>query len=317
MVLGIYERIARRLIAFVVLLISSAWMVTDSLTQQVSDPNFNARVPQPAYRRNHPKVLFDEAHHNFHTAGGRYKAFADLVTSDGYRITPNRTAFSKDLLRRYDILIIANALGAEIMTDPKASGPAFTEDECDAVRDWVTRGGKLLLITDHQPTGAAASNLAKRFGVTLSNSTIMDPAESNHLKGYFEVNLEFTHENRLLLHHPITDGRDARERINRVVTFGGQAIKGPPGSVGFLKLGPSAVNASSRKLSAAGEFQALAMKFGAGRLVVTGEAGMLSAQLVAEEDGKPPSSPWGMNFPGIDNRQLALNIMHWLSGRLK
>jgi len=26
---------------------------------------------------------------------------------------------------------------------------------------------------------------------------------------------------------------------------------------------------------------------------------------------------FGMNRPGIDNRQLALNIMHWLSGMLK
>jgi hypothetical protein len=25
----------------------------------------------------------------------------------------------------------------------------------------------------------------------------------------------------------------------------------------------------------------------------------------------------GMNRPGIDNRQIALNIMHWLSGALK
>jgi hypothetical protein len=42
--------------------------------------------------------------------------------------------------------------------------------------------------------------------------------------------------------------------------------------------------------------------------VVLGEAACLSAQLVA--GGK---KPFGMNVPGIDNRQLALNVMHWLS----
>jgi hypothetical protein len=26
---------------------------------------------------------------------------------------------------------------------------------------------------------------------------------------------------------------------------------------------------------------------------------------------------FGMNHPGIDNRQLTLNIVHWLSGLLK
>jgi hypothetical protein len=39
-----------------------------------------------------------------------------------------------------------------------------------------------------------------------------------------------------------------------------------------------------------------------------GEAAELSAQL-AGLDG-----PMGMNVPGIDNRQMALNIMHLLSG---
>jgi hypothetical protein len=34
--------------------------------------------------------------------------------------------------------------------------------------------------------------------------------------------------------------------------------------------------------------------------------------------GTPPENePVGMNYPGIDNKQLALNIMHWLSGLLK
>jgi len=32
--------------------------------------------------------------------------------------------------------VIANALGAEEMDDEGADRPAFTEEECDAVRDW-------------------------------------------------------------------------------------------------------------------------------------------------------------------------------------
>src|SRR5215204_794401 len=104
-------------------------------SQQLSDPNFNAAVAKPAFTKKHPKVLFDEAHFNFHTAGGRYKAFSDLITNDGYRVTPNKQKFSKDSLKGYDVLIIANALGAESPSDSKASNPSFTEEECDAVRD--------------------------------------------------------------------------------------------------------------------------------------------------------------------------------------
>ena len=50
------------------------------------------------------------------------------------------------------------------------------------------------------------------------------------------------------------------------------------------------------------------MEFGRGRVVVLGEAAMLTARL-HRFDGRPI----GMNTPGYDNRQLALNIMHWLT----
>src|SRR5262249_15340464 len=55
---------------------------------QQSDPTFNTKVANPAYASGprHPKILFDEAHHNFHTAGGRYKPFAELMRSDGYEV---------------------------------------------------------------------------------------------------------------------------------------------------------------------------------------------------------------------------------------
>jgi hypothetical protein len=43
-----------------------------------------------------------------------------------------------------------------------------------------------------------------------------------------------------------------------------------------------------------------------------GEAAMLSAQVAGSENIR-----MGMNVPGNDDRQFALNIMHWLSGLLK
>jgi hypothetical protein len=55
------------------------------------------------------------------------------------------------------------------------------------------------------------------------------------------------------------------------------------------------------------------LRCGKGRVIVLGEAAMLSAQVIREK-GKEPHTPHGMNFPGTDNRQLALNLMHWLSG---
>jgi hypothetical protein len=39
---------------------------------------------------------------------------------------------------------------------------------------------------------------------------------------------------------------------------------------------------------------------------------MISAQVSGPENRR-----MGMNVPGNDNRQYALNVMHWLSGLLK
>lgn len=282
-------------------------------SQQMADPHFDARVESPAYTKNFPRVLFDEAHNNFHTVSGRYKPFADLIFSDGYQVIVNRKPFTKLSLKTFKILVIANALGAEDMDDEGADRAAFTEEESDAVRDWVRNGGSLLLIADHAPFGGAAESLAKRFGVSMSKGFVFDSANSQPDAASLLI---FTRENKLLLDHPITQGRNEAERIDRVQTFTGQALKGPDNSAGFLRLSDTAKDApsahSTESISMAGQSQATAFKFGKGRVVMIGEAAMLSAQVTG-----PQSVPMGMNVPGSDNRQLALNIMHWLSGLLK
>ena len=128
--------------------------------------------------------------------------------------------------------------------------------------------------------------------------------------------LIFSRENKLLATHPITEGRNENERINILRSFTGQSLKGPEGSVGILNLSDRATDTpnfeSKTPVSAAGRSQAVALKFGKGRVVVQGEAAMLSAQVSGSENRK-----MGMNVPGNDNRQYALNLMHWLSGILK
>ena len=281
--------------------------------QQLPDPEFNTNVANPAYTKSEPRVLFDEAHHNFHTTDGRYKPFADLLRNDGYRVVRNRQPFSKETLNSFKVLVIANALGAEEMDDDGADASAFTEEECQAVQEWVKGGGSLLLIADHAPFGGAAASLAKRFDVDMSKGFTYD--EANSVEGSPSI-LIFSRDNKLLATHPITEGRDEKERLNRVQSFTGQSLKGPADGVSILKLADTAKDSPDRNtdasVSAAGRAQALAFKFGKGRVVVQGEAAMLSAQISG-----PEKSKMGMNVPGNDNRQYALNVMHWLSGLLK
>lgn len=285
-----------------------------SFGQQVADPDFKAKVARPAYSQKGPQVLFDEAHFNFHTTTGRYQPFATLLTNDGYQVTPNKKPISPQTLVGFDVLVIANALGAAQMSEPSASHPAFSVEECAAIKDWVSAGGALLLIADHAPMGAAAERLSMQFSVEMSNGYTRDSEhyfrESNN-QGF----IQFNRENGLLGEHAITRGRTPDEQITHVQSFTGQSLKGPKASTVLLKLADSAIDLNTEtkvQTSAAGRAQAIALPFGKGRVVIMGEAAMLSAQLAG-----PQKIQFGMNQPSLDNQQFALNVMHWLSGILQ
>ncbi|HTG85566.1 MAG TPA: hypothetical protein VL907_00970 [Pyrinomonadaceae bacterium] len=283
------------------------------LGQQSPDLEFNTSVENPAYSRSGPRVMFDEAHHNFHTADGRYKPFVDLLMNDGYQVIRNRKTFTKQSLDSFKVLVIANALGAEEMDDAGSDQSAFTEAEIQAVYDWVKGGGALLLIADHAPFGGAAAALGTKLGVDMSKGYTSDAANSLPRNPSLLI---FSRENKLLGPHPIFEGRNEKERVNKVLSFTGQSLKGPAESSMLLKLSDTAQDSPNHEqkelVSAAGRAQALAFKVGKGRVVVHGEAAMLSAQIAGQEKFK-----MGMNYEGYDNKQYALNLVHWLSGLLK
>jgi S1-C subfamily serine protease len=284
---------------------------TGALAQQFADPEFDAKVDRPAFTDHHPVVLFDEVHNNFHTAAGRYKPFADVLASDGYTVTPNQNKLTSEALKGCTVFVTANAQGAPLMRSPEAAKAAFNAGECDAIYNWIWNGGSLLLIADHHPWGAANESLARRLGVEMGKSMTLDPTNAElGLPGQ----LNYSRINGLLGDHPIVNGRDGSERIDRVLTFTGQSLKGPNDSVSLLKLSPSAVDQSrpavpGRDGPARGRAQGLAFTVGRGRVVVLAEAAMLSAQVNGRQRIR-----MGMNVQGTDNRQFALNVMHWLSG---
>jgi hypothetical protein len=301
--------------------------------EQLADPAFDPAVARPAYAQDGPTVVIDEAHRNFHTAGGAYKTLADLLTHDGYRVRAGRGAFTPAYLGDIDVLIVANA-GMPVGDD--LTVPAFTEEECDALAEWVRRGGALLLVADHAPYGQAVEPLARRFGISVGKGWAFDHADSG-----ITTQIVFSRENGLLGDHAIVRGRDRSEKIRRVRSFTGQSLGVPDGAVALMTLGPGAheaptpadldaANAAVRKGASAGDdalrrhaapadgrAQGLAMEVGDGRLVMLAEAAMLSAQIIRFGDREPTREiQVGMNVPGNDNRQFALNVLRWLSGAL-
>ncbi|MBV8688019.1 MAG: DUF4350 domain-containing protein [Alphaproteobacteria bacterium] len=311
------------------------WAGTAPAQQQIVDPDFDVRLDRPAFRAGGPTVVVDEAHGNFHTASGQYRPFADLLRADGFRVVAGKDAFSAASLRGMRLLIIANP-GSPNGAD--TDKPAFTEAEAEAVRKWVKSGGALLLIADHAPFGLAAAPLARRLGVAMGRGWVFEKAPS---ADGITTQLTFSRANHRLGSHPITNGRSSAEKLGLVKSFTGQSLSGPPGSVALLRLDPDAREAPDRTrldrsseavLAAKGgavawpagvprvgeRAQGLAFRFGRGRVVVLGEAAMLSAQVIRfrpavdREDLRV-----GMGAPGNDNRQFALNVMHWLAGVLR
>lgn len=164
----------------------------------------------------------------------------------------------------------------------------------------------LFLIADHSPFGSAAARLAKQFGITMYLRVARDDRFHD---GWDNERLDFSRVNGLLGENAITNGRSTNERVNRVVTFTGQSLSGPPDAILLLLLSDGAYDWESRtmRFPAKGHSQALALNFGCGRVVASGEAALFSAQM------DPLGIKFGMNRADNDDRQFLLNILHWRS----
>lgn len=277
--------------------------------QQVADLKYRPPIPRPAYEAGKgPHVAIDEAHHNFHTAEGRYKPFAELLRRDGYRVDGLRQPFSEESLKDVDVLVISNALHERNAKDWSPPNPsAFTKDEIAALHGWVEKGGSLFLIADHAPFPAAARDLAKAFGVEFSNGSATAGHWNRDRKETFEPGTG-------LKESTITRGRTDEEKVTKVATFTGSAFKPPKGATPVLVFGAKSVShernaggKGAKTVPIEGWCQGAVMKVSKGRVAVFGEAAMFSAQRAGKE-------PMGMNAPGAEqNHQLLLNVMHWLS----
>ncbi|GAA0610095.1 hypothetical protein GCM10009422_01130 [Brevundimonas kwangchunensis] len=259
------------------------------------------------------------------TIDGRYAGFAALVRADGYRIRAGEQKLDQPgALDGVDVLVLSNAVAPRDGSSPDAFSPA----EIAAVDAWVRAGGSLLLAVDHAPYGGANETLGRALGVEMGKGYAFEV----DARGRPNTNLDYPAE--ALGDHPVFRGRTADERVERVRTFTGQSLRGPAGATVLLHMTDGAREAADvrtlqqihQRLDAGedagtvfGELsrpalpaQGLAFDHGAGRVVVLGEAGMLTAQMVQYDDGREPFR-FGLHTEGHDDQQFALNILHWLS----
>jgi hypothetical protein len=294
--------------------------------EQMGDPSFHPTVARPAYAGEGPLIQLDAAHGSVQTIDGRYAGFAALARADGYRIRAGERKLDEPgALDGVDLLVISNA----VRPSDGSSPDAFTAAEIATLDAWVRAGGSLLLAADHAPYGSANATLAQALGVLMGKGYAFRLTPQGPV-----TNLDYPAE--ALGDHPIIAGRDEGERVRSVRTFTGQSLRGPAGAVVLLAMSEDAREAPDlptlqdidRRLEAgeaadavAAELarpalpaQGLAFAHGEGRVVVLGEAGMLTAQVVRfPADSGREDVVFGLQTPGHDDQQFALNVLHWLS----
>jgi hypothetical protein len=280
--------------------------------QQISDPNADVTVANPAYGEGAgPLVLVDAAHNNYHTIANRFSPFAALLRNDGFRVEANNRLFDAAAFRGAKVLVIANALNVvndEHWVLPTPS--AFTPQEITAVKAWVNAGGALLLIADHMPFAGAASDLGAAFGFAFINGFAL------HAPYPLAIDF-FSRADHTLKDDPLTRG------FTKIATFTGSAFSPPAAarpllvfSDDYLMLLPSVAwefNDQTRTQEAQGLAQGAVTAAGKGRLGVFGEAGMFTAQIAT---GPSAIHKYvGFNAPEApENRAFILTLMHWLAG---
>ena len=288
--------------------------VTSVHSQQVPYLGYNPPIENPAYEKGQgPVVGIDEAHTNFHTATGRYAAFANLVMRDGYRVARVGKAFSDKQLDVLDILVIANPIHEDNDRNWRLPTPsAYTDEEIAAVKNWVEQGGALFLILDHMPFPGGGGKLADAFGFKFSNGFAYLGNSLGSAPDVYEPGSG-------LMDCVITRGRDDSERITKMVTFTGSAFQPPKEAIQVLVFPQKSVSKEpkqawrfvkgTKEIDISGWCQGAVMKVGEGRIAVFGEAASFTAQLAG-----PQKRRMGMAASHADqNYKLLLNVMHWLS----
>ena len=168
---------------------------------QQPDPDF-----RPKQRIAHfstesgPRVLIDEAHNNFLTLSGRYRPFAQVLESDGFRVSLNDKAITEKQLKQVDILVIANALDRKRLDWLPPYGEALDDREVEVLKSWILNGGSLFLVADHTPFPKVIDNLTTALDFQFINGHV--------------GNAIFSKDNHLLAAHVTTYAKKASQNID-------------------------------------------------------------------------------------------------------
>ncbi len=309
-------------------------------------PDCNFSPGGPTTHTSTTEIVFDNGHRNVHTLDCTYRGFRDLLSEDGYVLftettnapfTPNDFPTSGN-----GILAIVSprptcCVGKDCCACPPGNNLVFTNEEASDITNWVRDGGSLLLIIDHHPAHQV-QNLLAQLGVKLCD---------------IDFGAYTFRDNELVSGAPGTDGIDNGEVwTNRGVTFFIKPLT-PVDAVyePVLRLEPSRTTCPSfsctgdelptnglAALEHSGgvaatssmasiivpplpgtpveELQGLAIQLGQGKIYISAEASMFTAQCRDTGTGAQAYCNCFGFQDRQDNQTFLLNIVHWLDPNL-
>jgi hypothetical protein len=275
--------------------------------QQEADRDYTPIISKPLYESGKgPVILIDGGHFNFHTLEDKFAPFGKIAEQDGFRVKSTSGNIKAEDLKNAKILVIANALNEKnIDSWQQPVHTAFTPEEVKEISNWVRNGGRLFLIADHMPFAGAAADLAKELGFSFNDGFALSGP-----KRKFDV---FSRAEGTLTSSELTDMHGS---LDSIVTFTGQAFKIPDNAKSVITLDSKykvlmpevawEFSGSTKMIPADGLSQLAYCSYGKGKVVVSGEAAMFTAQKVGD-------IKFGLNAPlAPHNLQLLLNILEWL-----
>ncbi|TMM32188.1 hypothetical protein FDT66_01615 [Polaribacter aestuariivivens] len=300
-------------IVFQTLIFAALFILNVGFAQQRADDVVIPEIEKPRFKKNTgPIVYIDQSHQNFHQKSGRFKPFSELLTSDGYKVD---SIINLKKLNTNDILVIANPIHSNNVRNwRRPIHSAFTEKEILYLKNWVEKGGKLLLIADHMPFAGASNSLANTFGFNFCDGFAYLNKESRNLPDIFSTS------NKRLLDTDITDGTFGN-KINAITTFTGSAFTIPEKAKGILQfkkddycLVPEIAwqfSDSTPNSDLENSYQGAILNFGKGKVAVFGEAAMFTAQTITNNSGTFRFGFHSSDAP--NNIQFIRNVLYWLS----
>jgi uncharacterized membrane protein len=219
-------------------------------------------------------VLYDESHKE-PKLEDYYSALSRYLTNAGDRIDVLNTApITLESLKNYDVFMISF---------PQEK---FNDDEIISIMNFIANGGGLFLVAEEGNFNNFKDNLnavSKKFEITFNDDEVLDPTDK--VGDYYSIIHTFEE-------HPISKG------IEKFVVYGGCSLK-VEGGAKTIAMGDDD-SYSTEGYYKAGDYPPVlcALEHQQGKVVCIGDGSFFRNNFINE----------------FNNKQLALNIINWLSG---